>query len=331
MRITLQSYTGKLRTTLTDLTARQAQQQARIATGERLLRLSDAPTDIPNIVSYRSNIAKLERYSSTLDSALAENATVESALVTIGQTMTDTHTLGIDVLQIANHDKWAVIAQQVLTKIRTLIEAANTSHGDVFVLSGTKNTAASLTPSPPEQMSVPFELVATTPSPSNPSGLEVRFKGNIEPRYVQTGDGNTEQVATTADAVFGTGGTEVFDTLITLYNTLAFHPDGTPRSEGQLPTAEQLDAVAALVKRIADASGRIQSTTSALGIRTERMAAQREQIDQDLTRQREFLSRLADTDVAAATMQLQRDQIAYEYSLRIGARIMNLSLFDFLR
>jgi flagellar hook-associated protein 3 FlgL len=331
MRVTLQSLSTRLQSTLTELTARQAQQQTRIATGQRLLQLSDAPTDIPDITSYRSIVSRLQRYSSTLDGALAEHVTTETALESIHSTLDAIHTLGIDALQIANQDKWNVFAQHVLSNIRAIIDAANTAHGDIYVLAGTKNTAASLQPTPPETTTLPFELVSTTPTPANPSGLEVRFKGNNQPRFVQTGDGHSEQVSTTADKVFGSGGTAVFGTLIELYNTLAYAPDGSARSDGQIPTADELNRVAGLVKQIADASTRVSQATAELGIRTQRMTAQRDQVTEDITRQREFLSRLADTDVAAATIQLQREQIAYEYSLKVGARLLNISLFDFLR
>ncbi len=331
MRVTIQSLSMRLQSTLTDLSARQAQQQTRIATGQRLLQLSDAPTDIADITSYRSTIARYQRYSDTLDASLAEQATTESALESISSTLSSINTLGIDALQIANHDKWNVLAQQLLSNIRAIIDAANTSHGDIYVLAGTKNTAAALQPTAPEQTTLPFELVSTAATPSNPSGLEVRFKGNTEPRFVQTGDGHTEQVSTTADKVFGSGGTEVFNTLIELYNTLALTSSGSARGDGQIPTADELDRVSALLKQIADAVTNVNEATSELGIRTIRMNAQRDQLTEDITRQREFLSRLNDTDIAEVTMQLQRDQLAYEYSLKVGARLLNISLFDFLQ
>jgi len=57
MRVTLQSLSSTTQSQLSELTARQAQQQTRIATGQRLLRLSDAPADISDLTSYRSSIA----------------------------------------------------------------------------------------------------------------------------------------------------------------------------------------------------------------------------------------------------------------------------------
>lgn len=331
MRVTLQSLSSSVQSTLTELFARQAKEQIRIATGERLLRLSDAPTDIADISAYRSALSRMQRYTSVLDGALAEQATTESALESIAATLADLQAVGINALSIANHDKWSVLAQQVLSKIRTVVDAANTTHGDIYVLAGTKNVALALTPTPPETTRSPFEIVSVSPTPSNPSGIEIRFKGNTEPRYVQTGDATSEQVSTTADRVFGAGGIALFETLVKLYNTLAYNPDGSQRHDGQLPSAEQLDTVAALVKQIADSTTGVNAAASELGIRTERLSRQRDQLAQDITRQREFLSRLTDTDVAAATMQLQRDQIAYEYSLKIGSRLLNISLFDFLR
>lgn len=331
MRVTLQSLSSSIQSTLTELTARQAAQQMRLATGQRILHLSDAPTDMADIASFRSTISRMQRYSDTLDGALAEQETTSTALDAIGTTLADVRTLGTDALQIANQDKWSVFAQNVLSKIRDVIASANATHGDIFVFAGTKNTASALTTTPPEKDSTPYELVTTTPTPTNPSGLQVRFKGNTEPRYVQTGDASTEQVSTTADKVFGSGGTAVFDTLIALYNTLAFNADGTPRGDGQHPTPEQLDAVAALVKQIADATTVVNRAAADVGIRTERMTRQHDQLAEDITRQREFLSRLSDTDVAEATMQLQRDQIAYEYSLKVGAKLLSISLFDFLQ
>ncbi|MCX7936400.1 MAG: flagellin [Chlorobi bacterium] len=331
MRVTLDTLSSKLQSTLTNLTARQAQQQTRIATGQRLLQLSDAPTDVSAIVSYRSTIARMQRYATTLDGALAEQTTVENALSQISTSLDSLRTLGIDALNLANHDKWSVFAQHILSGIRALIDAANATHGDIYVLAGTRNTASVLIPTSPETTSLPFELVQLTPSGTNPSGLEVRFKGNNEPRYIQTGDGATEQVSITADRIFGAGGTALFSMLVDLYNTFAYNPDGSPRTNGQLPSQQQLDHVAFLVKQLSDTATQVNYATAELGIRTERMARQRDQLTEDITRQREFLSRLQDTDVAAATIQLQRDQLAYEYSLKVGARLLNISLIDFLR
>lgn len=331
MRVTLQSLSSTIQSQLSELTARQVAQQTRIATGQRLLQLSDAPTDIADIASYRSMITRMQRYSSTLDQALAEQNTAEGALESISSTLSGIQTLGVDALQIANHDKWRTLAVQVRSYIETIIEAANATHGDIYVFAGTKNTASVLVPTPPETTQRPFELVTTTPTASNPSGLEVRFKGNTEARTVQTGDASAEQVSTTADKIFGAGGTALFDTLIALYNALAYNPDGSPRADGQIPSADQLEKVSSLVTQIADASTTVNATTAQLGIRTNRMASLQSQLQEDITRHREFLSRLTDTDVAQATMQLQRDQIAYEYSLKVASRLLNLSLFDFLR
>lgn len=331
MRVTLQSLSSTIQSKLSELTTRQAQQQTRIATGQRLLQLSDAPTDIADIASYRSMIARMQRYTSALDQALAEQNTAEGALENISTTLSAIRTLGFDALQIANQDKWRTFAVQLRSNIETIIEAANTTHGDIYVFAGTKNTASVLVPSPPETTQRPFELVTTPPTASNPSGLEVRFKGNFEPRAVQTGDASAEQVSTTADKIFGAGGTALFDALIALYNTLAYNTDGTPRADGQIPSADQLERVSSLVKQIADSSTTVNATTSELGIRINRMTSLQSQLQEDITRQREFLSHLTDTDVAQATMQLQRDQLAYEYSLKVGARLLNLSLFDFLQ
>jgi len=71
MRVTLQSLSSTTQSQLSELTARQAQQQTRIATGQRLLRLSDAPADISDLTSYRSSIARMQRYSSALEQAIA--------------------------------------------------------------------------------------------------------------------------------------------------------------------------------------------------------------------------------------------------------------------
>jgi len=71
MRVTLQSLSSTTQSQLSELTARQAQQQTRIATGQRLLRLSDAPADNSDLTSYRSSIARMQRYSSALEQAIA--------------------------------------------------------------------------------------------------------------------------------------------------------------------------------------------------------------------------------------------------------------------
>ncbi len=273
----------------------------------------------------------MQCYSSALEQAIAEQNTADNALERISSGLSSIQSLIVDALNIANHDKWSTLAKQLRITLNAIVEAANTTHGDIYIFAGTKNTASVLTPTPPETTHLPFEIVTVTPTNSNPSGLEVRFKGNNELRTVQIGDSSAEQVSTTANAIFGTGGTAMFETLISPYDTLAYNADGTIRSDGQLPNPEQLDRLGNFAKQLADASTTVNATTAELGIRTERMTSLQAQMQEDITRQRSFLSQLSDTDVAQATLQLQRDQIAYEYSLRVSARLLNLSLFDFLQ
>ncbi|MBL7998944.1 MAG: hypothetical protein JNL32_09945 [Candidatus Kapabacteria bacterium] len=332
MRLTTTSMFSQYATNVNEISSRQARNQIRVFTGKNMVNLGDDPNAVTNIQTFSESISKSENYKRNIQEALDEQSASEGALQGISNSLDEIRQLGVESLQIANQDKLPVLGEKLRKFLTSLVDGANHQYNGVYVFSGTKTTAASLTPTGAETQKLPFEIVQETPTASNPSGLRVTFKGNNDERSVNTGAHATERVSSTAEDAFGTGGTEMFTNVIALYNKLMYKQDGTPRTDnGDFATKADRDNIAGLVKHVTDSYETLNAEIGKLGARTQRFDAMNSQIDEDILRMKEFRSREEDTDVAQAIMEMQKDDLAMSYALKVGSKIMSQSLLDFLR
>lgn len=321
---------AQYQTNIMELQSRQAQEQTRIYTGKRIVNLADDPKAVQNIQIFSESISKAEMYQRNIEEALDEQTSTESSLSYIADRADEVRQIGIDANQIANFDKLPVLGAQVKTLLQSMVDKANEQHNGVYIFSGTKTSAASLQPTAPEQLAQPFEIVQDTPSATNPSGLRVTFKGNNAARSINVGPNTTETINSTAEDSFGTGGVQLFNQVIDLYNNLMYKTDGTRRADGEKPAPEEYTKLQTQVQSIANSIDTVNGETARLASRSLRFESLRDQYDEDIIRTKEFRSSEEDTDVAKSIMQLQKDEQSLNYALQVGSRILSKSLLDFL-
>lgn len=332
MRVTTTSMFSQFQTNLNEISSRQARTNIQSFTGKRIVDLSDDPKAISNIQTFTESINRNENYKNSIQEVLDEHTSAEGALTTFADTADQLRQLGIDALQISNQDKLPTLGEKAMKLLTTMVDMANHQYNGVYLFAGTKTTASSLNPTPPETLRLPFELVKETPTSSNPSGLRVTFKGNNEERRINVGPNTTERVSTTAKEAFGNNGTQIFNEAIELYNRLMFKQDGSPRlTQQDAATKDDRDAIAGITQRITSSMEVVNGATGRMAARTQRMESIMFQIDEDNLRLKDFRSQDEDTNVAESIMQLQKDELAMNYSLKVGSKLLSQSLLDFLR
>ncbi len=112
--------------------------------------------------------------------------------------------------------------------------------------------------------------------------------------------------------------TDAFNTLIDLRDTLQTDPFVRTDAEA---TLEDIDA------HMND----VLDVQAALGTKIRRLETTENRIEVSQTGLKELLSSVEDADMAQVITDLQQQQFVYEAALNVNARVMQMSLLDYLR
>jgi len=331
MRITQGSVFTRMGYTVQELQSKIDVAHAKISTGREIQQLSDNPTAVGEIQNLNEILSRNSSYAKNIEESTSELQTVSEIIENSANIVQEVRMQANEAMKPSNLDKLPVFAVQVRNLLTDLINQANSELHGHLLFAGTKTTAASIVPVPPETNTLPFELVQDTPSANNPSGLRVAFKGNLQDRSINRSSTATETINVTADKLFGGSGTETFDHIIDLYNKLAYDESGTLRQPGQPATAADTQRIQGTLANIGNAFDNMNTTNSVVGVKINRLQMISEQMSMENMRLSALRSNLEDTDMAKAALDMQRGQASLQYSLQIGAKLIQQSLFDFLR
>jgi len=329
MRITQNSIFTNFQTSLQNIQERRYNEQLKLSTGKDILSLADDPKRVREIKDFTNKINKneiiLSNLSNSYNELAAVNENVDSMITIVG----NIKQLLVDSTQIGASKSLATLGTNVKGLLEDLVKLANSNYKDKYLFSGTQTIPGSIVPTAPETDNNPFEIVTDAPTPGNPSGLRVSFKGNMNDRTVHKDSTTTEVINLKADELFGTNGEEFFQSVVDIYNLMSFQ-NGIPRPDNQGYTKAESDQINAAHKSIMNFYDKLTFANSQNGSRLNRISTIQDQLTEEITRLKDFRSSEEDTDVARTSLELKRDETALNYTLQIGSTLMSRTLFDFL-
>ncbi|MBI5325116.1 MAG: hypothetical protein HZB41_07590 [Ignavibacteriae bacterium] len=329
MRITQNSVFTNFLTSLQGIQERKFGEELRLSTGKDILSLADDPKRVREIKEFSNKISKdeiiLNNLSNTYNELAAVNENIDSMVTVVG----NIKQLLVDSTQIGASKSLATIGTNVKGLLEDLVKLANTTYKDKYLFSGTRTTPGSIFPTPPETDNNPFEIVTDAPTPANPSGLRVSFKGNLNDRTVHKDSTTTEVINTKADEIFGTNGEQFFQAIVDIYNLMSYQ-NGLPRPDNQGYTNAELNQLNDAHKRLMSLYDNLTKSNSVNGSRLNRIETLKEQLIEEITRLKDFKSSEEDADVARTALDLKKDETALIYTLQVGSNLMSKTLFDFL-
>lgn len=297
--------------------------QQQLATGRRI----NTPADDPAAYSRARRLELLqeltERRLQLLQAISHEEQLLHTTTEALEDALQQVRQLLVQALDPKNLDKPAFLAQHLRQRLDDLLTLANTNADGRHLFGGT------LTLFPDGQG--PFLLHQEAPTQENPSGLRIEFRGNLAERSLELFAGQREKLSLPADEVFGRDGTELFGLLLAAYNLLAYRADGSPRSAEESLSAAERAQLEALLPQLATFQAQLTRATARAGARQERWEALQQQLHNYRTQLRAFQSAAEEADLAQLALELRQSQTALEALLQTSARLLGLSLFEFLR
>lgn len=311
MRVTSNMFPDSLANQFNRIGLRLQQLQAQAASGQRIRlpeddpsamrRVLDLQTEARTISQYRENIARLqERSTATYD--------VMQAVKRLSDRAGEIATLADDTKSPA---ELQIFAAEVTQLIEQAAQLMNSKHQGDYLFGGT------IANQPP--------FVVSKNATGQVTG--VAYQGNENVSEVEIAEGVTLAVQVPGVNTSGAGaqgfvsdtrtGADFFGHLISLQNNLLAGDTGAINS-ADLPALQNDEQQ--IISQMA--------TTGAMQARMEAAAKIAETRDASIEN---LISTQADADLADVVVRLNQTQVAYQAALQSGARMLNLSLLDYLR
>jgi flagellar hook-associated protein 3 FlgL len=268
-----------------------------VATGKRILKLSDDPVGLTQGLSVKSTVSSIEQMGRNITLGKSWLAASESAMSQVQDVISEAKALSV---QMANSTVGAAerrsAAETVQNLLEEIVSLANTEVNGRYIFAGFETDTA------------PFSLE---------SDNSVTYHGDNNAFTVKIGKDATVQVGSDGQAVFGTSG----------------QPDDIFRVFNDLKTALENNDTSGIQAGMGELDGRfdhVASKISDIGSKMVRMDM-RENILQDLNiTNTERLSKIEDADITQAILDLRAKEVAYQAALSSASKVLQMSLLDYM-
>ena len=298
-RVTQNMITSRSMVDLQGSLARLARTQEQLSTGRVINRPSDDPVGTTSAMRLRSSLAQAAQHQRNAEDGAGWLQMVDTTLTGSTEILRRAKELGIQAVNGSNGPQAMAALGQEVSRLRdALLSAANTTYLGRPIFGG----------------------VTTGTVAYDPSGTYVGAPGTGVLRTIATGD--RVRVDQDAQAAFGpnipgpppTG--DVFADLAQLSADL---------------TSGNLTGIRAGLDALDAGLERMTSALADVGTRANRLdRAIQAAKDATLTQTRS-LTEVENVDLAAATVQLRMQEVAYQAALGATSRVIQPSLLDFLR
>lgn len=313
MRVTQNSFSDSLIGQLNVLTARQYGLQSQISSGLRVQAPSDDPTAMQNVLDYQTSQAAQAQYGSNISTLQGHANTIYSvlqSLQTISSRVGEISTLAGDPTKSPSDlDNYATEVSQLIQQAAQLVNTKDDSTGQ-YLFGGTSSGQP------------PFTIAKD----ANGNITGVTYQGNTSVNQTEVAAGATLSVDVPGENNSASGarglvtdsssGADLFNHLISLQNNL-LADDKTAIASNDVPALQKDENN--LLYQISNngaVQGRLNSAATAASTSSSSLV--------------QMISNASNADLVQTTVQLNEAQNAYQAALQSGAKIMQLSLLNYI-
>lgn len=311
MRITSSSTSDQLLFSLNRLGSRQAALQAEASTGQRVRSASDDPTAMRDILDLENQSKTQGQYRANLG-VHQQNAAATFDVIRSLQTVSNrAQEIALLADGLKSPEEMQSYAAEVGQLLDRAVQLANTRQGDQYLLAGT--VAAQQ----------PFVAVKNDQGQTT----EVQYKGNENANSSEIGEGVLVQSQVPGENNSGSGprglladsrgGADLFKHLVALQQNLLAGNTTAIASQSRPDLKHDEDNLLYHTTQNASLQSRLEATDGLLKSKQTALSSQ--------------VSKEADADLAQTMINLSQTQTAYQVALQSTAKIMDVSLLDFIR
>ena len=303
----------------------------RQATGKDIQSIADYPSRLMDSKKIIATKNLKENYIYHNEYAVSEMRLAEDAARSISDDMQKIKDLSVTSLNLAYDGNVSSIAIYIRGIMEDMVRNANMDFNGKYLFSGSMTTPNSILNDYPDMNNMPYELVYGEPSPDNPSGLSVVYKGNMEARTINKDSHTNEAINMTGEQLFGDGGVEFFQPIIDIYNTLLYAKDSYEFRES-LDYVDREDAlkIAEFQQVVSFNIEMMDRETAMLASRKERLETVNLQMLEECVRLDEVKSLKEDVEITKLLTRLANEEVSLQYTLQAGGRMNRYSLFSYI-
>lgn len=310
MRVTGTFYADTLVQQLNTLEVRQARLQQQAATGQRIISADDDPQGMRQVLDLQGQAANLTQYAANI-ARQQETANVTYSAISGIKTVSDRASeLATMSDGTKSKDQMAIYAKEVTQLIQQAVQAANAKNRGGYILSGTR------TDQPPYTVATDAQGNVTS----------VVYNGNADQAPSEVAPGVNVAAGVVGSNTTGTGplglitdsrtGADFFNHLIKLQNDLLAGDSKTIQASDKNDLAKDENNLLSQVS----SNGAIQAQLETLSSMNTSQQTSTES----------SVSSVSDADITQTIVKLNSTQTAYQAALQTGAKVLSLSILDYL-
>jgi flagellar hook-associated protein 3 FlgL len=270
--------------------------QNKLATGQRIHRPGDDPVGIGYLMRYNSELNRSSEFLENAQTGLGYLNTMDELMQQSSDVLKRARVL---VQQAANgtmpDDNRKQVALEIQQLKEQLVMIGNSTFAGRYLFNGQKTDVPPYSKTSPhlDQTDAGVIFMNVSPSVSVPISL-------------------------TGEQIFGQAGTA--NNVFQVFDDILAHLNGN-----------QPDELAKDLEKIDQCADRISNCWAEIGARTNRLELVENRIEDQIITLQKLRAEVGSVDTAEVIIQLQQKENVLQASISVGARIMQVSLVDYLR
>mgnify|MGYP000848409906 CR=1 FL=1 len=315
MRVTNNTLTNNMLRHLNAGLSRLDRYQQQLASGKRVLKPSDDPAAVINILELRTSLMENNQLLKNVDTAASWLNSTDTVLASISSVLHRAKELTIyAATDTLSSDDRAAIQREMEQLFDNLLQLANSTHNGKYIFAGQKSTTE------------PFQRVSS--DPADPNYYRIVYHGGTA-----AGDTSALKLEISANAVIDiniiqsrvNADGENEDQLFTpIFSVLAQIISDLEQGDVNELGGKYLEALELALDEVLSSRAEVGAKLNRIELAEERL----KDLEINLNK---LLSNVQDIDVAEKIMDLKSEENAYRIALAVGVRIIQPTLVDFLK
>jgi flagellar hook-associated protein 3 FlgL len=295
MRVASKTIYDTIKFNLANITEELNKANKVVGTGRRIIGLSDDPVGLTQVLNIKSTLSGIEQLERNISMGKSWLIAAEGALAHVQNLISNAKALCVEMAtSTTGAASRASAAEDIQGTFDEILSLANTEVNGRYVFAGSKTDTG------------PFSQGGT-------------YNGDNNAFKVKIGKDTTVEVGSDGAAVFQPSGAGANDDI---FQTLSDLKDALENNN--------VSGIQVAMSKLDDHLDQISNKISDIGSKMIRMEI-KEKIFQDLSlTNTDRLAKIEDADMAEAIIDLKSKELTYQAALASSARVMGLSLLDYL-